>query len=151
MGAMGVLIYLTNNFADQAHLQAEEAAIPIAVARGLDPDEVNWVFLHHEQGRAAFRAMDIAWRRIQASDEDPTDLPWAIDAFCSNTEGFVRLFIHHAERENDELYPRMGEHFSDMDDTMVLNLLHQIGPRDFTPYIGLVVAMEEQLGLKVPA
>jgi hemerythrin-like domain-containing protein len=121
------------------------------VARGLDPDEVNWVFLHHEQGRAAFRAMDIAWRRIQAADEDPTDLPWAIDAFCTNTESFVRLFIHHAERENDELYPRMGEHFSDMDDTMVLNLLHQIGPRDFTPYIGLVVAMEEQLGLQVPA
>jgi hypothetical protein len=151
LGAMGILIYLTNNFADQAHLQAEEAAIPIAVARGLDPDAVRWVYFHHEQGRAFFRAMDIAWRRIQAADEDPTDLPWAIDAFCTNTEGFVRLFIHHAERENDELYPRMGEHFSDMDDTMVLNLLHQVGPRDFTPYIGLVVAMEEQLGLKVPA
>jgi hemerythrin-like domain-containing protein/histidinol phosphatase-like enzyme len=151
MGAMGILIYLTNNFADQAHLKAEEAAVPIAVARGLDPDDVNWVFLHHDQGRAYFRGMDIAWRRIQAADEDPTDLPWAIDAFVTNTEGFVRLFIHHAERENDELYPRMGEHFSDMDDAIVLNLVGQIGPRDFTPYIGLVVAMEERLGLNVPA
>jgi hemerythrin-like domain-containing protein len=150
-GAMAILIYLTNNFADQAHLQAEEAAVPIAVARGLDPDAVNWVFLHHEQGRAYFRGMDVAWQRIQATDDDPTDLPWAIDAFVTNTEGFVRLFVHHAERENDELYPRMGEHFTDTDDTIVLNLVHQIGPRDFTPYIGLVSAMEERLGLGVPA
>ena len=32
MGAMGILIYLTNNFADQAHLKAEEAAVPIVAA-----------------------------------------------------------------------------------------------------------------------
>ncbi|MEA2365477.1 MAG: hypothetical protein QOI32_989 [Thermoleophilaceae bacterium] len=152
MGATAILIYLTNNFADQAHLKAEEAAVPIAVARGLDPESVAWVFLHHDQGRAYFRGMDIAWKRIQAAQkDDPTDLPWAVDAFVTNTEGFVRLFVHHAERENDELYPSMGEHFSDMDDAIVLNLVGQIGPRDFTPYIGLVSAMEERLGLTVAA
>jgi beta-phosphoglucomutase-like phosphatase (HAD superfamily)/hemerythrin-like domain-containing protein len=149
--AMGILIYLTNNFADQAHLKAEEAAIPIAVARGLDPDSVDWVFRHHEQGRAYFRAMDIAWERIKAAENDPQDLPYAIDAFWRNTEGFVKLFIHHAERENDQLYPSMGRHFTDMDDTLVINMISHIGPADFTPYIGLVAAMEESLGVQVAA
>jgi hemerythrin-like domain-containing protein len=147
--AMGILIYLTNNFADQAHLKAEEAAIPIAIARGMNPRDVAWVYFHHDQGRAYFHAMDVAWQRIQAGEE--RDMPLAIDAFARSTEGFVQLFIEHAERENDELYPLMGRYFSDTDDTLVLNLLDQVGPSDFTPYIGLVSAMEEALGVAVPA
>src|SRR5439155_2259884 len=88
--AMGILIYLTNNFADQAHLKAEEAAIPIAIARGMNPKDVAWVFFHHDQGRAYFRAMDVAWQRIQAGEE--RDMPLAIDAYARSTEGFVKLF-----------------------------------------------------------
>ena len=147
--AMALLIYLTNNFADQAHLKAEEAVIPLAVARGMDPKSVQWVYDHHDQGRAYFRAMDIAWRRIELGD--PADLPFAIDAFWRCTEGFVKLFIHHAERENNELYPGMGRHFSDTDDTLIINLIGHIGPPDFTPYVGIVSAMEQALGMESPA
>jgi hemerythrin-like domain-containing protein len=145
---MAILVYLTNNFADQAHLKAEEAAIPIAVARGMDVRHAEWVFAHHEQTRAYFRAMDIAFKRIQGGEE--ADRPWAIADFARNAEGFVALLIHHAERENDELYPEMGRYFTDTDDTLVINLLSQIGPRDFTPYVGLVSAMEQTLGLPSP-
>ena len=146
--AMGLLIYLTNNFADQAHLKAEEAVIPLAVARGMDPKKVEWVYYHHDQGRAYFRSMDIAWKRIQ--EGEAADMPYAIDAFWRNTEGFVKLFIHHAERENDELYPGMGSYFSDTDDTLILNLIGHIGPPDFTPYVGIVSAMEQALGMPSP-
>lgn len=143
-GAMGMLIYLTNNFADQAHLQAEEAVVPLAIARGMDPDSVTWFWQQHEQGRAYFRALDIAWKRIQAGD--PRDMPFAIDAFWRSCEGFVLLFEEHAVRENDDLYPTMGRYFNDTDDTLVINLISHIGPADFTPYVGLVAAMEEALG-----
>jgi hypothetical protein len=33
--AMAILLYLNENFADQTHLAQEEAAIPIAIARGV--------------------------------------------------------------------------------------------------------------------
>ena len=144
--AMGILVYLTDNFADQAHLKAEEAVIPLAVARGMDPKSVEWVFHHHEQGRAYFRAMDVAWRRIGSGEK--SDFPFAVDAFSRCTEGFVKLFIYHAERENDELYPAMGRHFTDTDDTLIINLISHIGPADFTPYVGLVSTMEAALGIK---
>ncbi len=154
--AMGILIYLTNNFADQAHLKAEEAVVPLAIARGMDPDHAQWVFDHHDQGRAYFASMDIAWRRIQNSRraDDPrlrVDLRWAIDAFSRNTEGFVALFIHHAERENDELYPEMGSVLDEADDTLVINMISHIGPPDFTPYVSLVSSMEEALATSTTA
>lgn len=144
-GAMGILIYLTNNFADQAHLQAEEAVVPLAIARGMDPDSVAWLWQQHDQGRAYFRALDIAWKRVQIGDA--ADLPLAIDAFSRCCDGFVLLFKEHAERENDELYPTMGSFFNDTDDTLIINLISHIGPADFTPYVGLVSSMEEALGL----
>lgn len=144
-GAMGILIYLTNNFADQAHLQAEEAVVPLAIARGMDPDSVAWLWQQHDQGRAYFRALDIAWKRIQIGDA--ADLPLAIDAFSRCCDGFVLLFKEHATRENDELYPTMGSFFNDTDDTLIINLISHIGPADFTPYVGLVSSMEEALGL----
>jgi hemerythrin-like domain-containing protein len=150
--AMGILIYLTNNFADQAHLKAEEAVVPLAIARGMDADSAQWVFDHHDQCRAYFVALDVAYRRIKATDREPKsiDYPHAVEDFKRNTVGFVDLMIHHAERENDELYPTMGSFFSDADDTLVINLISHIGPADFTPYVSLVATMEEQLGMQPP-
>jgi len=147
--ATGLLMYLLNNFADQAHFSAEEAAIPIAIARGMDPKHASWVYLHHDTARAYWRAMTLAWERMQA--DDATDVWYALGDFWRLAEAFVILFKHHAERENDELYPEMGRRFSDSDDTLVLNLLATIGPRDFTPYVGIVADMEEVLGLAAAA
>ena len=151
--AMGILIYLTNNFADQAHLKAEEAVVPLAIARGMDADDAQWVFDHHDQCRAYFVALDVAYRRIKATDRDPQAIDYApaVEDFKRNAVGFVDLMLHHAERENDELYPTMGSFFSDADDTLVINLISHIGPADFTPYVSLVATMEEALGMQVPA
>jgi hemerythrin-like domain-containing protein len=143
--AMGLMIYLTNNFADQAHFAAEEAVIPLAIARGMDPEKGEWVYRHHDQARAYWRAMDVAWSRIEAAD--PTDMPYAIADFRQTMDSFVTLFRHHAIRENDELYPGMGKYFSDTDDTLIINLISRIGPPDFTPYVGIVSAMEMALGI----
>jgi hemerythrin-like domain-containing protein len=138
--AMAMLVYLTENFADRVHLQAEEAIIPLAVARGMDPRRGQWVFDQHEQARAYWKAMSTAWRRIQGGD--PDDTAFAIGDFWRCTEAFVLLFRHHAERENDELYPEMGRHLNDTDDTLIMGLLQGVGFPDMTPYVAIVEAME---------
>jgi len=141
--AMGFFVYLIDNFADQVHLKAEEAVIPIAVTRGMDPRHGQWVFDQHDQARAYFRAVDIAWRRIE--NGDPDDRWYAIADFWRTTEAFVALFEHHAVRENDELYPELGSYFSETDDTLVINLISHIGPPDITPFVAMVEAMETAL------
>jgi hemerythrin-like domain-containing protein len=146
--AMAMLVYLTQNFADQAHLKAEEAVIPLAVARGMDPKLGQWVFDQHDQARAYWAAMEVAWRRIEAGD--PDDAAYAVGDFWRTTEAFVVLFEHHAVRENDELYPAIGRHLSDSDDTLVMNLVTHIGPPDITPYAAIVAAMEHAVGLPSP-
>jgi hemerythrin-like domain-containing protein len=148
--AMSILIYLVDNFADQAHLKAEEAIIPLAVARGMDPTHGQWVLNHHDQARAYWRAMDVAWRRIETSTPNDDDMGYAIGDFWRCTEAFVTLFKHHADLENDILYPEMGKYFSDTDDTLIINLISHVGPADFTPYVGLVAAMEQALGIPSP-
>ena len=141
--AMGMLMYLTNNFVDAHHLRAEEAIMPLAVAREMDPRRAEWMNLHHEQARTYFAAMDVAYRRIQHGDAP--DLPYALDAFIRCAEGFVYYFHAHGVRENDELFPEMGAYFSDTDDTLLINLIRATGPTDLTPYVGIVVAMEQAL------
>lgn len=147
--AMAILVYLNDNFADQAHLAAEEAAIPIAVARGMRARDVEWVYTDHDQGRAYAKAIDVAWRRINSEDE--TDLPHAIDDFVRCTEGLVNMFEYHAEREDHRLFPEMARHLSEADDDLIMHVISQIGPSDVTPYIALVADMEEALGIPSPA
>ncbi len=147
--AMAILVYLNENFADQTHLAAEEAAIPIAVARGMSSQHVGWVYLDHDQGRAYAKAASVAWSRINAGDE--TDLPHAIDDFARCTEGLVKMFAYHAEREDRLLFPEMARYLSEADDDLIMHVVTQIGPSDVSPYIALVVDMEEALGIEPPA
>jgi hemerythrin-like domain-containing protein len=146
--AMAILVYLNENFADQTHLAQEEAAIPLAIARGMPPKDAEWVYNDHEQGRAYARAAGVAWDRINARDE--TDLPHAIDDFARCTEGLVKMFAYHAEREDHHLFPEMGRYLSDADDDLIMHVITQIGPPDVSPYIALVVDMEQALGLQPP-
>jgi hemerythrin-like domain-containing protein len=147
--AMGILVYLTGNFVDAHHLRAEEAIVPLAVARGMDPSLATWMFDHHDQARAYFGCLDVAWRRVERGDA--RDLPMALDAYVRSAEGFVRLFEWHGTLEDDELFPAIGRCFSDSDDTLVLNIIGHIGPPDPTPYVSLVAAMEEALAAAATA
>ncbi|MEU3351075.1 HAD family hydrolase [Streptomyces sp. NPDC037389] len=141
--AMGMFVYVLTNFADQAHLKAEEAIVPLAVARGMPPDHARWMFDQHDQARAYWEAIRVAWRRIQ--NGDPRDVSYAISDFRRCTEGFVLLFRSHAVRENDELYPELGHHLTDADDATVLSIVRHTGPPDIGPYAAIVGAMEEAL------
>lgn len=146
--AMGILVYLNDNFADQAHLAAEEAAIPIAIARGMPARDAAWVYTDHDQGRAYAKAIDIAWQRINAGDE--TDLPHAIGDFALCTEGMVRMFRYHAEREDHRLFPEMAKYLSEEDDDLIMHVIRQIGPADVSPYIALVATLEQSVGIEPP-
>ena len=144
--AMAILVYLNENFADQTHLAQEEAAIPIAVARGMDPKQAEWVYNDHDQGRAYVQAAGVAWRRINARDE--TDLPHAIDDFARCIEGLVKMFAYHAEREDSRLFPEMARCLNEADEDLVMDVIAQIGPPDVSPYIALVASMEQALGIQ---
>lgn len=142
---IGFLVYLINNFADQVHLRAEEAVIQLAIARGMKRERCQWVLDHHDQARAYWQSMTIAWRRIQSGDAE--DKPYAVNDFWRSTEAFNIFFRHHAERENDSLYKEIGDLITDTDDSIILNIIQHTGPSDITPYVGLVGAMEQALGI----
>jgi len=143
---MAYYVYLIEHFADQIHLQAEEAMLEIAVACGMDESRGQWIIDQHEQARAYWKSMIVAWRRIKHGDDD--DRFYAIADFQNSLEGFGVLFKAHAVRENYQLYPEAGSFFGDTDDAMVLNLLQHFGPTDVTPYVGMVERMENLLGTK---
>lgn len=146
--AMAILVYLNDFFADQAHLAAEEATIPIAIARGMPAKDAAWVYTDHDQGRAYAKSIDIAWQRINAGDE--MDYPHAIDDFQRNAEGMVKMFRYHAEREDHRLFPEMAKYMSEADDDLVMHVIRQIGPPDVSPYISLVATLEESVGIQPP-
>jgi len=141
--AMGIFVYLIDAFADPTHLRAEEAVIPLAVARGMDPKVTQWVLNHHEQARAYWHCIDVAWNRILNGDAD--DRAMAIGDWWRSTEAFVILFEHHAVRENNEFYPTAGSFFTDNDDTLLMGIIMQMGWRDIGPFAGLVESAEKAL------
>jgi len=141
--AMGIFVYLIDAFADPTHLRAEEAVIPLAVARGMDPKVTQWVLNHHEQARAYWHCIDVAWNRIL--NGDPDDRAMAIGDWWRSTEAFVILFEHHAVRENNEFYPTAGSFFTDNDDTLLMGIIMQMGWRDIGPFAGLVESAEKAL------
>jgi len=143
--AISYFVYLIDNFADQVHLRAEEAVVPLAVARGMDPKVAQWMFNQHDQARAYWRALDVAWRRIETGDTG--DRRNAIAEFAKVTEVFVTLFKDHAIRENDSLYPELGRWLTEADDKLVFNLISHFGPADITPFIAIVDEMERALGI----
>ena len=147
-GAMGFMVYLNDHFGDRTHFRAEEAAIELAVARGMDPALGGWVLLQHDQARAYFRAMHVAWARIVSADQQ--DARIARTDFWRAVEGFVLLFRQHAVREDDELYLLLREHLRGADDDMTLRIIADFGPRDVTPYVDMVAEMERLLAINSP-
>ena len=144
--AIAYFVHLIDHFADPVHLRAEEAMVQVAVACGWDPNEPRWMFDQHDQARAYWTAIDVAWRRTQFGDAD--DRYYALVDLAALTRAFVYLFKAHAVRENNQLYPNAGRYFSDADDALVLNILQHSGPADITPYVGMVERAEALLGLK---
>ena len=111
----------------------------------MDPSHATWMFNQHEQARAYWRCLDLAWKRIQTGDA--ADRLSAIVEFRKVTEAFVTLFKDHAIRENNLLYPEMGRFLTEADDGLVLNIISHFGPADITPYIAIVGEMERALGI----
>src|ERR1019366_10751471 len=134
-----------DHFADQVHLRAEEAMIEVAIACGMNAKHGEWVINQHEQARAYWSSLNVAWKRIE--DGDPDDRWYALIDFERSIEAFVYLFKAHAVRENFQLYTEAGNFFNDSDDSLVLNIIEHSGPSDITPYIGMVERMEGLLGI----
>jgi len=146
--AMGYFVHLLNHFADQVHLLAEESMLEVAVACGMPPDEGRWVKNQHDQARAYWNSINVAWQRILTSDDD--DRWFAIVDFYRSTEAFVFLFTYHAVRENDWMYPTAGKYFDPIEDSNVFTLCSHFGPPDISPFVWMVGQMEQLLGLPSP-
>jgi hypothetical protein len=147
--AMAYFVHLIDHFADPVHLRAEESMLEVAIACGMDPSKAQWVFNQHEQARAYWNCLDVAWRRILKGDDD--DRWFALIDFSRCVRAFVFLFKGHAVRENNQTYTEAGQFFNDSDDALVLNLVSHFGPSDITPFVGMVERMEQLLKLPSPA
>jgi hemerythrin-like domain-containing protein/histidinol phosphatase-like enzyme len=140
MTALGNLVYLLKNFVDPYHHRKEEnILIPFAVSRGYPKAKTEWILLEHDQGRAYFEAIAIAYRRLLNGDEiAKADLK-------INLEGFVNLYKQHGAREDNEFLAEASVLFSDQDDALIVDLFAKAGPGDLTPYLALIAQMESEL------
>lgn len=141
--ALGNLVYLLHQYVDPYHHKKEEnILLPFAISRGFPKAQTEWVVLEHDQGRAYFNAIDIAYKRICNGDEHAyTDLKGSL-------EGFVQLYARHGGREDAELLPAMGQYLSDQDDALLVDLFAKAGPADLTPYLIIIAQMEQALSIK---
>ena len=138
--ALGNLVYLFNNFVDPFHNRKEEnILIPFAISRGYPIDKTKWIILEHEQGRAYFRAITLAYERIQ----NGFDIAYLDLRLC--LEAVIKLYKQHGEREDNEFLPEMGRLMSEIDDALIVDLLAKAGPDDLTPYLTLLSQIESEL------
>ncbi len=146
--AGALFVHLLNHFADPVHMLAEEAAADYAIGCGLPRSQAAWVFAQHEQARAYWNAITIAWKRM-AGDDDGDRYYAATDFKCS-TEAFVFLFTAHAVRENEEFYEQASKVIDPDTDKLVTDIL-QHAASDVAPYAGMVAKAEGLLGIPSPA
>ncbi|HKQ79622.1 MAG TPA: HAD family hydrolase [Blastocatellia bacterium] len=139
---MSMLVWLTNNFIDPFHHRKEEEVLaPFGVMLGLDPNQVGFISLDHEQGRNYFRGLDIALRRVRAGDSG------AVREFSHLLSGMVDLYQSHGKKEDDEIFKKIGDLLTDSDDALMVDLMSRIGPVDITLYLAAIANMEKDLGL----
>jgi hemerythrin-like domain-containing protein/histidinol phosphatase-like enzyme len=138
--ALGNLVYLLKNFVDPYHHKKEEnILLPFAVSRGYPVAKTQWVLLEHDQGRAYFTAIEVAYKRLLNGDNI------ALQDLKFNLDGFVNLYKQHGGREDNEFLPEVGKLFSDQDDALIIDLFAKAGPGDLTPYLALIAQMESEL------
>lgn len=142
LASIGRLVWLTKHFIDQYHYRKEEEVLlPFALIRGIKPERLEWVRVEHEQGRAYFRAIELAARRVQDGDANAT---MELAALCG---AFANLYKAHRSKEDDVIFKEIGDFLTDGDDILLVGLLQAIGPVDPTLYIDMIAAMEKDLGL----
>jgi len=147
--ACALFVHLLDHFADPVHLQAEEAAAEYAIGCGLPRADADWVFAQHEQARAYWAGITLAWQRMGGADDG--DRYYAVMDFRRLTEAFVFLFEAHAVRENTEFYEQASAVIDPSTDALVVSIIQHSGPSDITPYIGMVTRAEKLLGITPPA
>src|SRR5262249_2618894 len=139
---MGMLVWLTNNFIDPFHhRKEEEVLLPFGIMRGLDPSQTDFIALDHKQGRNYFRGLDIALRRINTGDSG------AVMELSYLLSGMVDLYRAHGQKEDDEVFKKIGDLLTDADDALMMDLMSRIGPVDITLYLAAIASMEKDLGL----
>jgi hemerythrin-like domain-containing protein/beta-phosphoglucomutase-like phosphatase (HAD superfamily) len=140
MVALGNLVYLFNNFVDPYHNRKEEnILIPFAISRGYPIEKTRWIIMEHEQGRAYFKSINLAYERIQ----NGFDIAYFDLRLC--LEGVIKLYKQHGDKEDNEFLPEMCSLLSEADDALIVDLLGRAGPDDLTPYLTLLSQIELEL------
>lgn len=142
MTAMGILADLAIHFIMPYHHRKEdEVLIPLALARGMSPHVCRFVAAEHAQGENYFRGMELALKRLQEGE------PRAARDYALCVRGMAELYDHHGDREDRELFPKIGEWLKPSDEMLILSRLSQIGPHDVRPWIAYVQSMETELNI----
>lgn len=138
---MGLLVWLTQNFIDPFHHAKEERVLfPFGIMRGLDPSLIDATVVDHEQGRAYFRGLAAAYRRLLHRAEAGT-----ISEFTSLLSGFIELYKAHGKYEDDVVFKQLGDLLTADDDAVLVDLIERVGPPDITLYLNLISGLERDL------
>ncbi|MGH8474013.1 MAG: hypothetical protein ACREVJ_16545 [Gammaproteobacteria bacterium] len=95
--------------------------------------------LEHDQGRIYFRGMDLALERMRSGDAN------ARKDFAYCVRGFGELYQEHGRKEDDELFPTLGDMLTEADDALIVDLMGDIGPADLTLYLTVIAELEAGL------
>jgi hemerythrin-like domain-containing protein len=137
---IGLIVWLTQHFVDRFHHRKEEEVLfHFALMKGLHPCELAGTLTDHEQGRAYFRAMDAAFKRICLGDTA------SIAEFIALLGAFANLYKAHGKYEDDVLFKKIGDLLTDEDDAIIVDLVGRIGPADITLYLNLIASLEKAL------
>jgi hemerythrin-like domain-containing protein/beta-phosphoglucomutase-like phosphatase (HAD superfamily) len=143
LSGMTRLVWLVNNFIDPYHHRMEEEALlPFAHMRGYPPAKTAWMLEEHDQGRAYFKAMTIALKRVQSGNRN------AILEFTNVVDAFAQLYRVHGAREDDEMFKEIGDLLTDEDDAVVCGMIERLGPPDITLHYDMIQGMERDLGVE---
>lgn len=149
--AMTLLVWLLNEYIDPYHHRVEEeTVIPLARARGLPEFQCEILLRQHDQGRAYFKALDVALQRIRGPGFYEPDRA-ATGEFALLCRAFVTLYKAHGPMENDFFFPAAGKLFDDMDDALVVELMHRIGPHQIAPYLAILDQIDRSIAEPAPA
>jgi hypothetical protein len=135
--ALGLLVHLFESFVETCYTRAEEAILPVALARGLPTSLYARALRSHEQGRTYFRTLALLLQRIEMGETV------AFDECELVLQAFVRF--HRSCLADDGVRTEIGLYLDDEGERMIVELLQAAGASDVISFVDVVASIESAL------
>jgi hypothetical protein len=136
--ALGLLVHVLESFVEPVfYTRAEEAILPVALARGLPSSLYARVLRAHEQGRTYFRTLALLLQRIEMGETG------AFEECELVLQAFVKF--HRACLDEDGFRLEIGLYVDGEGERMIAELMQAAGPDDLMSFADVVASIESAL------